>query len=324
MKSYKKDITILGQKVGLGESRIIDIPVARLPSSTTINIPVQVYRGKEPGPCLLLLAGLHGDEINGVETIRRMIRNKSVHPHKGTVICIPILNVFGFINYSREVPDGKDVNRSFPGSSRGSLAGRVAHIFMTEVFPHIDYGIDFHTGGKSRANYPQIRCLMSKEEHANMAKVFGAPLILNSKLRDHSLRKTATLAGKPIIVFEGGESHRFDEHSIVTAIKGTKRVMQDLGMRDFAVAYKESLILETSAWIRATRSGLFRTTIKLGEHIKKNQVIGYICDAFGETELVMKTRKTGVVIGLNNNPVVSQGDAILHLGVTEKETELSL
>lgn len=314
-----KNIVINGKKIPVGTHEIVDISVARLPSGTMINIPVHVYRGKKDGPCLLLLAGLHGDEINGVETIRRMIRRGTVVPDSGSVICIPILNVFGFINYAREVPDGKDVNRSFPGSSRGSLAGRVAHIFMQEIFPNIDYGIDFHTGGKSRENFPQIRCLFAKEKHLEMAKAFGAPLLLNSKLRDNSLRKSATLAGVPFIVFEGGESHRFDEFAIQSGVDGTKRVMQFLGMRAFGMAPANSILLENSSWLRAKRSGLFRAKIKLGDFVKKNQVIGYICDAFGVEEIVLKSRKAGVVIGLNNNPVVSQGDAILHLGMMEGE-----
>lgn len=317
-----KDILINGQIVKKGEKAVIDIPVARLPSGTMINIPVHVYRGEEDGPRLLLLAGLHGDEINGVETIRRMIKSSWVVPKKGSVICIPILNIFGFINYAREVPDGKDVNRSFPGSPRGSLAGRVAHMFMKEIFPNIDYGLDFHTGGKSRANYPQIRCLTSYKENLDLAKAFGAPIILNSKLRDQSLRKSATLLGKPILVFEGGESHRFDELSIKTGIDGAKRVMQLLQMRDFGLSSPSSLLLSSSSWIRAKRSGLFRSKIQLGDHIKKNQVIGYICDVFGQDEIVMKTRKDGVVIGLNNNPVVSQGDALVHLGIVDVKNDL--
>ncbi len=312
-----EDIIQIGnKKIGLGQQVKVNINVAKLPSNTIIDIPVFVFRGKEPGPKLLLLAGLHGDEVNGVEIIRQMIRDKTAYPDKGTVIAIPILNVYGFINYARDVADGKDVNRSFPGSPRGSLASRVAHFFMTEIFPNMDYGIDFHTGGKSRSNFPQIRCLTDLPEHMELAKVFNPPYILNSKLRDQSLRKNCTKAGKVMLVYEGGESLRLDNESIRIGIEGTKRVMQHLGMRNFKTDSQiNSLYLPQSSWIRAKKSGLFQCVIKLGDQIKKNQLIGTITDPFGEWEIKIKSQKPGHVIGLNYNPVIRQGDAILHLGV---------
>ena len=312
-----EDIIYLGNKKILpGQHVKVNINVAKLPSNTIIDIPVFVFRGKEPGPKLLLLAGLHGDEVNGVEIIRQMIRNKTAHPDKGTVIAIPILNVYGFINYARDVTDGKDVNRSFPGSPRGSLASRVAHFFMTEIFPNMDYGIDFHTGGKSRANYPQIRCLTDLPAHMELAQVFAPPYILNSKLRDQSLRKTCTKAGKVMLVYEGGESLRLDNESIRIGIEGTKRVMTHLGLRTFEnKADIPTLYLPQSSWIRAKKSGLFQCVINLGDFIKKNQLIGTITDPFGEWEIKIKSYKAGHVIGLNNNPVIRQGDAILHLGI---------
>ncbi len=311
-----KVITIAGTSVKLGENAKIEMQVARLPSSTMINIPIHVYRGKEDGPVLLLMAGMHGDEVNGIEIIRRMVVNKSIYPDKGTLIVIPILNIFGFLNYAREVPDGKDVNRSFPGSSRGSLASRIAYLFMKEIFPHVDYGIDFHTGGGSRHNYPQIRCKVDIEAHFELAKAFRAPFILNAKLRDKSLRKEATIKGKPIIVYEAGEAERLDDFSIQEGINGTLRVMNYLGLANHKLKTTEDpIFFQRSSWIRASRSGVFRAFVKPGDHIKKNQLLGSITDPFGEMEYKVKASQTGYIVGLSYSPIISQGDALIHIGV---------
>lgn len=311
-----KTITIAGTSIELGQDVKIDLNVARLPSHTMINIPVHVYRGKEDGPVLLLMAGMHGDEVNGIEIIRRMVVDKSIFPEKGTLIVIPILNIFGFLNYSREVPDGKDVNRSFPGSTRGSLASRIAHLFMKEIFPHVDYGIDFHTGGGSRSNYPQIRCKVDIPSHFELAQIFGAPFLLNAKLRDKSLRKEATLKGKPIIVYEAGEAERFDEFAIEQGIAGTLRVMNHLEICDHPVEpTTNSILFQTSSWIRAKKSGLFRSFIKPGDAVSKNQLLGSITDPFGDVEFNIKSPANGFIVGLSYSPVISQGDALIHIGL---------
>ncbi len=309
-------ITIGSYQINKGEQVKIELDVARLPSNTLINIPVHVYRAVEDGPVLLLMAGMHGDEINGIEIIRRMIASKAIVPKKGTVITIPVLNIFGFLNYAREVPDGKDVNRSFPGSTRGSLASRIAHLFMKEVFPHVDYGIDFHTGGGSRYNYPQLRCKVDIPEQFELAKAFCAPFIINAKLRDKSLRKEATQRGKSIIVYEAGESMRMDELAINEGLDGTARVMHYLGMRDeFTKALSEPLIFQNSTWVRSPRSGMFQSYNQPGDEVKKNQLIGMITDPFGAVKLKLKATKSGYIIGLNYAPIVSQGDALFHIGM---------
>lgn len=311
-----KTITIAGTPIELGTNVKIDLNVARLPSYTMINIPVHVYRGKEDGPVLLLMAGMHGDEVNGIEIIRRMVVDKTIFPTKGTLIVIPILNIYGFLNYSREVPDGKDVNRSFPGNTRGSLASRIAYLFMKEIFPHIDYGIDFHTGGGSRSNFPQIRCKVDIASHYELAKVFGAPFLLNAKLRDKSLRKEATLKGKPIIVYEAGESQRLDEYAIEQGIAGTLRVMKHLGICNHPIEDVENSIqFQKSTWVRANKSGLFRAFINPGDKVNKNQLLGTITDPFGDMEHKIKARETGYIVGLSYSPVVSQGDALIHIGL---------
>lgn len=309
-------ITIAGTKISLGEKAKLKLEVARLPSNTMINIPVFVYRAPIDGPVLLLIAGMHGDEVNGTEIIRRMNADKSFLLTKGTVIIIPILNVFGFLNFSRAVPDGKDVNRSFPGNNRGSLASRIAYLFMKEIFPHVDYGLDFHTGGGSRSNYPQIRCKTDIPRQYELAKAFGAPFLLNSKLRDKSFRKEATLKQKPIIVYEAGESQRLDEFAVQEGIAGTKRVMNFLGMSDLPVSpAPEQIEFAKSKWLRANRSGLFRSYVKPGDKVKRNQLLGTIADPFGDFELKVKSPEDGYIVGLSYAPVISQGDALMHIGL---------
>jgi uncharacterized protein len=308
-------IEIGGQKIYPGESKQVVVNIARLPSRTVIDTLIHVFRSEKEGPVLLLSAGLHGDEINGIESLRRMIVKKQLMPEIGTIICIPIINIYGFLNFSRDLPDGKDINRSFPGSENGSLASRVAHFIVQEILPLIDYGIDYHTGGAAKSNYPQVRCITKDEENLNLAKAFAAPIILNSNYRPGSLRKEAAKNGKRIIVYEGGESLRFDENAIEQAIKGTKRVMHYLNMvskspnKEFTPT-----LVEKSSWVRAKYAGMFRSNIMPGDTVKKNQIIGSITDPYGDFEHKKKAPFNGIVIGKNNNPIVHAGDALFHLG----------
>jgi hypothetical protein len=252
-----------------------------------------------------------------VEIVRRIVEDNLHVPEIGTIICIPVINVYGFIHFSRYVPDGKDVNRSFPGNKNGSLASRVAYYLTKDIIPQIDYGIDFHTGGADRTNYPQVRCMMSDPRNAELAAIFSAPFTLHSKFRVGSLRQTAARQGKRILVYEGGESSRFDEFAIQQGVDGALRIMKHLGLTSEAVpdADYDNRIIKNSSWIRARASGLFQTLVKSGQYIKKNQRVGYITDPFGDFKVQVKASASGYVIGLNNNPIVHQGDAIMHIGV---------
>ena len=299
-----------------GETNKIEVNVARLPSHSTIDVFITVSRAKAPGPVLLLMGGMHGDEINGVEIVRRIIDQGYHVPEQGTIICMPILNIYGFIHFSRSVPDGKDVNRSFPGNKNGSLASRVAYYLMRDIIPKIDYGIDFHTGGSDRTNYPQIRSVMKDPLNAELAKAFHAPFSINSPYRPKSLRHSAAKLGKKILVYEGGEAGRFDEFAIQEGVAGALRVINHLGMahRDLQPPEKPNLIIKNSNWIRARVSGLLQAKVKYGDHVKKNQVVGEITDPFGEFSFRLKSPSEGYVIGLQNNPILHQGDAIMHIG----------
>ncbi len=311
-----REISIAGQSVGPGEYKEININIARLPSRTQIDTPIYVYRAPQDGPVLALTAGMHGDEINGMEIVRRIIDGGHNKVLRGTVVCMPIINVYGFLNYSRDVPDGKDINRSFPGSKNGSLASRVAFHLMKEVIPVIDYGIDFHTGGAMRANFPQVRCVMQDPKNVELAAAFHAPFTIDSPFRPHSLRQAAAKMGKHIIVFEGGESLRFDAQAIREGIDGTLRLMCHLRMIDKAPAPRqENRIVWSSSWIRARTGGLFQPSISCGDAVEKNQHVGTMTDPFGEFKEEIKSPVTGYVVGLNNIPVVNAGDALMHLGV---------
>lgn len=309
---------INGVHIPEGSTKKIEVHIAKLPSHSAIDISITVARSKKPGPVLLLSGGLHGDEINGSEIVRRIIDSDRHIPEIGTIICIPIINVYGFIHFSRYVPDGKDVNRSFPGNRNGSLASRVAYYLTKDILPIIDYGLDFHTGGADRTNYPQVRCMMKDEVNASLAGIFHAPFTLDSKFRPKSFRQTANKFGKRILVYEGGESSRFDEYAIQEGINGALRIMNYLGMtQECPIPTYQNVNINSSSWVRSKKSGVFLTFVKSGQFVKKNQVLGTINDPFGGFRNKITATASGYVIGLNNNPIVHQGDALIHIGISK-------
>ena len=309
-------LNINGIDILPGEEKVINVIIAKLPSYTDIDLNITVARSEVEGPTLLLSGGLHGDEINGTEIVRRIIESGYHRPLKGTVVCIPIINMYGFIHFSRYVPDGKDVNRSFPGNRNGSLASRVADYLTKSIIPVIDFGLDFHTGGADRSNFPQIRAALKDEVNNELAHAFQAPFILNSPFRPNSFRQTAAKKGKHILVYEGGEAARFDQMAIQEGVNGALRLMQHLGMRESGPEPSvESKIINHSSWVRARKSGIFLTEVKSGAYVKKNQLVGYIAEPYGAFKQPIKSPATGYIIGMNNNPIVHQGDALMHIGV---------
>ncbi|MGB3182467.1 MAG: succinylglutamate desuccinylase/aspartoacylase family protein [Cyclobacteriaceae bacterium] len=321
-KVQLKSITIYDQKVKPGQSVQIDIPIARLPSHTLIDLPVYVYRSAKPGPSLLLSAGIHGDEINGIEIIRRLISRDLIFPEAGMIIALPLVNIYGFLHHSRTLPDGRDLNRCFPGSQKGSLARQIAYIIMNEIIPHIDYGVDFHTGGARISNFPQIRATLNDEKSKELGLAFGAPLLINSGLIDKSFRKAVHKAGKTILVYEGGESLRIDELSIDMGIDGALRIMHHLGMRSQAPVKTKTAVIKSSSWLRARISGIFHSKVEYGDSVKKNQVVARITDPYGSTIHSVKAPFDGIVIGINNMPVINAGNALMHIGSPEKIKEI--
>jgi len=311
-----REIRIAGQEIEPGEFKSIDINIARLPSHTQIDTPIYVSRAEEDGPVLALIAGMHGDEINGMEIVRRILEDGLHKPKRGTVVCMPIINVYGFLNYSRDLPDGKDINRSYPGTRNGSLASRVAYHMMHDVIPNIDYGVDFHTGGAMRANYPQVRAVLRDAVNLELAEAFNAPFTIDAPFRPNSLRKEASRKGKNIIVYEGGESLRFDQHAIKEGIAGTMRLMKHLNMIDEApMPEVENKVIWSTSWIRAKNAGLFQPNVYCGQLIYRDDWVGTITDPFGEFKEKVISPITGYVIGLNNIPVINAGDALMHVGM---------
>jgi len=311
---------ILNKKVILpGQNEVIKLNVARLPSGTVINLRAYVFRSKNPGPTILVMGGVHGDEINGVEIVRRTIAGGLFKTlTKGNVIAIPLLNVYGFINYSRDASEGKDVNRTFPGSMSGSLASRVAATLTKKVLPLVDFAVDYHTGGGARYNYPQLRYTSKDPKSVEMAKAFAAPYMVQKSAIDKSLRKIMVMQGKPLLVFEGGEALRYDGFSIDNGIAGLKRLMHAQGMIASAPEpLRKTIVFSKSTWLRSERSGLFRWTQQSGAKVSKGEPLGFISDPYGEEEVIVRSHKNGYIIGHNNAPVVSQGDALFHIGIEQ-------
>ncbi|WP_084121744.1 succinylglutamate desuccinylase/aspartoacylase family protein [Aquiflexum balticum] len=309
-----KEMVINGIRIRPGQTLNIDIAIARLPTHTLIDLPVFIKRAKEDGPVVLISGGIHGDEINGIVAIRKMLEEELITPNKGTVIFIPLVNVYGFLSSSRTFPDGRDLNRSFPGSKKGSLASQIAFILSNEIIPIIDYGIDFHTGGRMLSNYPQVRVDYKDKKGLELANAFGTHFILNSPHIDKSFRKEAYKRRKHILVYEGGESMRLDDYAVEEAILGTKRVLIHLGMIEGEIPPKDTIQIKESSWVRAKVSGIFSSNVKLGDEVKKGQIIAKITDPYGQVKVPVKATNNGHVVGLNNNPVVNAGDAIVHVG----------
>jgi uncharacterized protein len=313
----QKKIKILGKEILPGSSEQLSLDIARLHTRTKVEIPIIVERAKEDGPILLLTAGVHGDEVNGIEIIRRIIKKGLNKPDKGTIICIPVFNVFGFLNMSREFPDGRDLNRVFPGAKKGSLASQLAYQFMTEIANYVDIAIDFHTGAADRTNFPQIRCVTSDSKLLELAHVFNPPFIIHSPYRAKSFRETMHLLGKTSLLYEAGKARVFDMEAIEMGIIGATNVMYHLGLKNrrYKAFQPQSIILQKTHWVRAPFSGMFQSLIKNGEKVMKGQTIALITDPYGDFERKVKSPFEAFVIGENTSAIVNKGDAIFHLGM---------
>ncbi|MFD1622595.1 succinylglutamate desuccinylase/aspartoacylase family protein [Thalassotalea marina] len=307
-----------------GETRKVDLPVARLYTDSEVNLPVYIIRGKKPGPTIFVSAAVHGDELNGIEIIRRLINLKKMRISSGTLIAVPMVNVYGVVNQTRYMPDRRDLNRSFPGSAKGSLAARVANIFLKEIVSHCDYGIDLHTGAIHRSNLPQIRAQLSDEGTLELAKAFGVPVILNSSIIEGSLRDAAVEGNTKVLLYEAGEALRFDEFSIRAGIKGIINVLRYLKMMPKGRTAKSQVnyfIANNSGWVRATSSGIVTHHFKLGDQVKKGEVLADIGSPYGESLGTVVANKGGVIIGKQNIPLVQEGEAMYHIAYFKEDDE---
>ena len=310
-------ITLGGSSISPGESRTIALALPELYSQTDVHLSVHVRHGRRPGPILFLSSTIHGDELNGIEVIRRVLGQRSMRRLRGTLIAAPIVNVYGFLAKSRYLPDRRDLNRSFPGSEKGTIASRVAHTFMTEVVDRCTHGIDLHTGAIGRENLPQIRAeVLKSPETMAMARAFEPPVILDSALRDDSLRDAVAGRGVPVLLYEGGEALRFDEVAIRAGVRGVLGVMRHLDMLPGSRPRKrpyEPRVAKSSSWVRASESGILRATSGLGDLVQKGEVLGYIAGPLGEHEVEVRATWPGVIVGRTNVPLVHEGEALFHI-----------
>lgn len=314
-----------GETVAPGKRRTVDIPISLLSNHTPMVLPVHVIHGRREGPTMFVSAAVHGDEVLGVEIIRRLVQSKAVAHVRGTLLFIPIVNLYGFISHIRYLPDRRDLNRSFPGRPDGSLAEQLAHTFMTEIVQRSDYGIDLHTGAIHRANLPQIRANLREKETRDLALAFGAPLILNSSLRDGSLRQEACKVGCDTLLYEAGEALRFDELAIRIGVKGVMSVCRHLGILGGKRAgsnLKPSIESRSSYWLRASAGGLLRAHKGLGDFVTEGVSIGVISDPFGHKDSELFPPKSGVIIGRTNLPVINQGDALFHIAKISESDQI--
>ncbi len=321
---------IAGNTIAPGTRKVIDLPLSMMSDHTPATLSVQVIHGRRPGPTIFISAAVHGDEVLGVEIVRRLIRAPALRRLAGTVLLVPIVNTFGFIAQSRYLPDRRDLNRSFPGSPTGSLAARLAHLFINEVVARSDFGIDLHTAAINRVNLPQIRVDMSDKKALKLAESFKPPVIVNSSLREGSLRHAAGELGVPVMVFEGGEGLRFDETAIRVGLKGVLNVLRSLDMigrhpaipGNVEAGTKRSVgstpVATKSAWIRATEGGIARIHCKVGQFVKAGTLLGVVSDPFGVRDTEMTATRDGLIIGRSNLPVVNQGDALIHIAELSK------
>ena len=314
-----KSIKIGETLVAPGQRVNINLPVADLYTATPLSMPMQVICGRKAGPTLFVSAAIHGDELNGVEIVRRLLQRKVLQSMRGTLLAVPIVNVHGFLHQSRYLPDRRDLNRSFPGSAKGSVAGRLANKFYRQIVAKADYGIDLHTGAINRFNLPQVRGNLDDEKTLELAKVFSVPVIINANIRDGSLRACAAELGMPMLIYEAGEALRFDEISIRAGLRGILNVMHLIGMLPEARRPKrvEPVLARSTSWVRAPSSGIVNDKVKLGSSVRKGQRLASISDPLGDGEEDAIAPFDGIVIGRSNLPLAHEGDALFNLAAFE-------
>lgn len=326
MAIQRETITIGGITVQAGERRGINLRLPHLYSHSEINMPIHVIHGRQAGPCLFVSAAIHGDEINGVEIIRRLLRTKALDRLKGTLIVVPVVNVFGFNNKSRYLPDRRDLNRCFPGSERGSLAGQIAKLFTDNIVACCTHGIDLHTAAIGRSNLPQIRTdLTGNPDMLAMAQAFHSPVILDAPTRNGSLRSVASQYNAQVMLYEAGEALRFDEIPIRAGVRGIISTMRHLGMLSPRKSGKPpgaSLLSQGSSWVRAPQSGILRLAKSMGEQINSGDILGYVADPTGFSEEIIHSPLSGILIGHSTLPLVHEGEALFHIARIGAEDDI--
>ncbi len=315
-RARNEPLELAGHRISPGERIQFNLPAANLYTHTPLDMPVEVIHGRLSGPVLLVCAAIHGDELNGVEIIRRMRSFRTLKRLHGTLVLVPVVNLFGFIHQSRYLPDRRDLNRCFPGSERGSVASRVAHLFFNKIVRHCTHVIDLHTAAVHRDNLPQVRAALDEPGVREMAMGFSIPVIINSGLIENSLRYEAGQVGIPVITYEAGEALRLNERAVVSGVRGVVSVMRTLGMlpsRRIQTVRAEPYIARSTSWFRAPIDGVFRPLVKLGARVEKGDTLGVISAPFSTTEEVLSASNNGIIICVHNLPLVNEGDALFHI-----------
>ncbi|RBI85635.1 succinylglutamate desuccinylase [Rhodosalinus halophilus] len=321
MAKARRGFELGGETIAPGTRRTVDLPVSILSDHTPVTMSCHVVHGKRPGPVLFVSAAIHGDEVIGVEIVRRLLRAKPLSSMAGTLLAVPIVNAFGFINHSRYLPDRRDLNRVFPGHAQGSLAARLAHLFMTEIVARADLGIDLHSAAVRRVNLPQIRISPDNDRLKELGRAFGAPVMIESRLREGSLRMAAEAEGVDVLLYEAGEGLRFDEFAARAGVAGILRVMRHLemiGNKGVPRRHGAPALCRSSTWHRAPVGGLMRAYRGTGDIVEPGTVLCAISDPFGEKEVEVICETTGIIVGRTNMPVVNEGDALFHVAETRR------
>lgn len=317
-ETINEPITVGDVTVRPGRKVQIELPFAKVVTGATESLPVKVINGRSAGPNVWLSAAIHGDELNGIQIIRTVLKELDAKTLRGAVIAVPIVNPLGFITQSRYLPDRRDLNRSFPGSARGSTASRLAHLFMEQVVDHCSVGIDLHTATNHRINHPQLRADLDDPGTIRLARAFGAPFSIHARLRDGSLRQAATERDKTVLLYEAGQAHRFDDDAIETGVIGVMRTLRALGMIDARLPrVRGTRLIRRTRWVRARRGGIADIEVDLGEHVVKGQPLASISDAFGMRPTQVKASETGWVIAHSLRPLVNSGDSLVHIATSE-------
>ena len=322
----RQPFVIGGLSVEPGERQLVDLPISKLSNHAPVTLPVHVLHGSQPGPTMFVCAAIHGDELNGVEIIRRLLRTLDPQSICGTLLCVPVVNVFGFISRSRYLPDRRDLNRSFPGSAGGSLAARLAHLFLAEIVKRSQIGIDLHTAAIHRINLPQIRCVFRKRPRCQeLGLAFGADVMLESPERPGSLREAARAAGVDVLSYEGGEGLRFDEFAIRAGVEGITGVMLQVGMLETADGVelptgdrRAPVLINASSWVRSPEGGVFRTSKRIGDTVDVDEVVGHVANPYEDIAVEVRSTRRGIIIGRTTLPIVNMGDALLNIGWSEE------
>jgi hypothetical protein len=306
-------------RIRRGEDKEVQITLTEAYSGADIRIPVAVWRGKEAGPTVFLTAAVHGDEINGTGLIRSIIVDRPFTLRAGSLIMVPVINLLGFERHERYLPDRRDLNRCFPGSSRGSLASRMARVIFDEIVRRADYGIDLHTAALRRTNFPNVRADMNHPELAGMARAFGSGLIVSSEGPAGSLRRAATAAGCPTLILEAGEVWKVEPTVVEYGVRGVRNCLSYLGMINGA-PIEPPYRVETDAtqWIRAQFGGFLRFHVTPGDLVQKGDPLATNISLGGKRLKVVKAPRSGFVLGMTTLPSVAPGDPICHLAYVQR------